>query len=134
MCFLKHVEEPVHAVALLAPGESYADAVLPPSEARLRATIALSSFASRTNRMEIVGDILADDIIRSLSGAPFLQVISRLSTAEFRVIGSGWDDLCSRLNADYVIHGSYFVDRGQVRGMVELCDCRSGEVLLATGF
>ena len=59
---------------------------------------------------DVVGEVLADDLIRILSGSQSLDVISRLSTTVFRGRATSIAYIGGHLNADYVLCGVYRTD------------------------
>jgi class 3 adenylate cyclase/TolB-like protein/Tfp pilus assembly protein PilF len=129
-CFLKHVQEPVRAYRLGPPG--HWPVIEPGSAARpeLRPTIAVIPFAARgvAPEHQVLGEVLADEVISALSRTPALNVISRLSTTGFRGRDISVTELGAVLNANYVLSGAYRVAGAEVVLVVELADAPSGRV------
>ena len=114
-CYLKHVQQPVRAFRVGAPGEH---PVIEPGNLSgdLRATVAVIPFNGRAVEPghEVLGQILADDVISALSQSPEVNVVSRLSTTAFRDRETEIETIGSYLSADYVVSGSYHVDRERI--------------------
>ena len=74
----------------------------------LRPTIAVIPFAARgvAPEHQVLGEVLADEVISSLSRTPELNVISRLSTTAFRGRETSLAELGAHLNANYVLSAS----------------------------
>ena len=81
---------------------------------------------------EVLGEVLADEIITALSRTSDLNVISRLSTTAFRGRDASVRELAAHLNANYVLSGSYRVAGNQIILVTELAEARSGRVLWGT--
>jgi class 3 adenylate cyclase/tetratricopeptide (TPR) repeat protein len=129
-CYVKHVQHPVRAFRLGAPGER---PVIEPGNLAddLRATIAVIPFRPRTLRPsdDIFGQLIADEVISALSHSPEVNVVSRLSTTAFQGREVRLDDVKAYLRADYVASGSYHVDRDRVTLKAELAETRSMDVV-----
>ena len=129
-CFLKHVKEPVRAYRIGPPGS---DPVIEPgiTVGNLQPTIAVIPFAARDVDQEnhVLGEALADELIATLSHSPDLNVISRLSTTAFRGRDVSFERICSHLNSNYVLSGSYRADRQAVVLNVELAEAKSGQIV-----
>ncbi len=132
-CWLKHIDEPVRAARLMAPGRQRmtmrtADA----GEETIG--VAVLPFVSRqaTAGDDLLGDLLADDIIGRLSHLPQLRVISRLSTAAFRGRAASLEEIGAALGTAYVVHGTYVRGGGSVRLQVHLSE-RSTSAILWSG-
>ena len=129
-CYVKHVEKPVRAFRVGAPGEqpviergNLAD--------DLRTTIAVIPFRLRALQPtgDVLGQVLADEVISTLSHSPEVNVISRLSTTAFQGREVKLDDVNTYLRADYVVSGSYHVDADRVTLKAELAETRSMQVV-----
>lgn len=131
-CYLKHVRLPVRAYRVRPPGPRprivIADA---PEAPPLRPTIAVIPFTthSRVSDDYLLGEIMAEEIIASLSRSPELDVISRLSTTALRDRAGALNDAFHYLNATYVLSGSYRTLAGQLNVVAELAEARSGRVV-----
>lgn len=131
-CYLKHVRLPVRAYRVHPPGPRPRVATPDSSEMpSLRPTIAVIPFStlSRASEEFFVGEIIAEEIIASLSRAPELDVISRLSTTALRDRAGALNDAFHYLNATYVLSGSYRTVAGQLNVVAELAEARSGRVV-----
>lgn len=129
-CFLKHVKDPVRAYRISPPG------VKPPprltsAPVNLLPTLAVIPFTGRDigKEHEILGEILAEELIRDFSRSPDLNVISRLSTTAFRHRIVSLDEVRDHLNANYVFSGTYRVAGDRIRLDVELADAKSSNVV-----
>jgi TolB-like protein len=131
-CFLKHVEHPVRAYRIGRPGPR---PVINHgfSLGELRPTLAVIPFTARgvASEHRVLGEILAEEMIRELSRSPDLNVISRLSTTAFcgRQVTLG--EINTHLKADYVLSGIYRVDGPRVRLDVELAEARTAHIVWA---
>lgn len=130
-CYLKHVQQPVRAYRVGPPG---AQPVIAPGGAatpELRPTIAVVPFAARTSEPEhqVLGEVLADEIISALSQHADLNVISRLSTTLFRDRNAPPEEVAAHLGANYMLSGAYRVSGDQLIVVTELVECKSGRVL-----
>jgi TolB-like protein/Tfp pilus assembly protein PilF len=134
-CYVKHVERPVHAYRIGPPGPR---PVIAPgfSSAELRPTLAVIPFAMRTQGSEhhVLGEVLAEEMIRELSQSPDLNVISRLSTTAFRGRPVTLAEIRAHLNAEYVLSGAYRVDGQHVRLDAELAEVETGRIVWARRF
>lgn len=131
-CFLRHLTEPVRAYRIAPPGRSQAFRPFVSSN-DLRPSIAVIPFASHRMPEEhrVIGEVLAEQVIRALSQSSEMNVISRLSTTVFRGRGAPLEDVASQLAADYVLRGAYSSRRLRVAVDVELAVAKSGQVLWA---
>jgi len=130
-CYLKHVKHPVRAYRVGPPGPH---PVIGPSAAgELLPTLAVIPFAARSTEPEnqVLGEVLADEVISALSRSTELNVISRLSTTVFRRREATVAEMCAHLDADYVLSGAYLVSDDQVSLMAELAEGRTGHVVWA---
>lgn len=79
----------------------------------------------------VIGEILASGLIAGLSKSPRLNVISWLSTTQFRKTQCNVFDLSRRLKCDYIISGSYQCRGDRLSIFVEIADSASLEVIWA---
>ena len=129
-CFVRHMSQPVRAYRIGPPGPrpvvksgiSFED---------LAPTIAVVPFATLDKSAEghVIGEALAEEVIRALSHSPDLSVISRLSTTAFRGRELTFSEISAHLNADYVLSGVYRRDDQKVMLDVELADAKSSRIL-----
>jgi adenylate cyclase len=129
-CYVKHVQQPVRAFRVGAPGEQ---PVIERGNLAedLRATIAVIPFRPRALKPseDVLGQLLADEVISVLSRSPEVNVVSRLSTTVFQSREIKLDDVSAFLRADYVVSGSYHVDGDRVMLKAELAETRSMQVV-----
>jgi class 3 adenylate cyclase/tetratricopeptide (TPR) repeat protein len=124
------MDQPVHAYRLGPPALHAAGE--PDSAAdELRPTIAVIPFTEHGAGHEPLGEILAEEVISSLSRSAELNVVSRLSTTAFRARGATLNEIRSHLRATYVLSGAYRVSMDALILAVELADARSGRVVWA---
>jgi len=135
-CYLKHVQQPVRAYRVGPPGVR---PVIEPGRAaspELRPTIAVIPFDARASQPEhqVLGEVLADEIIATLSRTADMHVISRLSTTVFRGRTASLAEVAAHLHANYVLSGAYQVSGDTLKLTVELAEVKSGHVALARQF
>ena len=129
-CYLKHVREPVRAYRVGPPGPGPVLETFAGSE-ELRPTIAVVPFTCRDRvpEYELVGDVLAEELIQELSGSPEVDVISRLSTLHFRDRPGGIAEAFAHLQSNYVVSGSFGISGDEIRLSSELAEAKSGRVV-----
>lgn len=129
-CFLKHVKDPVRAYRIRPPGAT-APPRLAPSLVNLFPTLAIIPFTGRGvgKEHEVLGEILAEELIRDFSRSPDLNVISRLSTTAFRQRIVALDEVRDHLNANYVVSGTYYVDGDRILIDAELAETKASQVV-----
>ena len=129
-CFLRHVKEPVRAYRVGPPGRHPLIKTKISLE-DLAPTIAVIPFAPRRmpDDHHVIGELLAEEIIRALSRSRDLNVISRLSTTAFRGRDATLEEIGSRLHADYVLSGAYSSDEQHITLDAELAETKSGRIL-----
>ncbi len=129
-CFVKHLTQPLRAYRIGPPGRHR---LLPRWGAFGEMTPAIAVVPFFTHDSDpvhcLVGEVLAEEIIRGVAGSPGLSVISRLSTTAFRGRDATTVEIGAYLNADYVLTGIYQVDDARLRLDAELTDTRSGRIL-----
>jgi class 3 adenylate cyclase/tetratricopeptide (TPR) repeat protein len=134
-CYLKHVQQPVRAYRVGPPGPR---PVIQPgfSLEALRPTLAVIPFTPRDAAPEhhVLGEVLAEEMIRELSHSPDLNVISRLSTTGFRGRQVTLAEINAHLNADYVLSGTYRVDGARIRLDAELAEAKSAHIVWSRSF
>ncbi|MDM0048190.1 adenylate/guanylate cyclase domain-containing protein [Variovorax sp. J22R115] len=131
-CYLKHLEDPVRAFRIGAPGERPALETAA-SRGDLKATVAVMPFSNRgsgaQSEHDVIGQALVDDVIAALSRSPEINVVSRLSTTAFRGRKMDLDTIALHLHADYVVSGSLAISGGRLRLNAELAEVRSSQVI-----
>lgn len=98
-----------------------------------RPSIAVIPFEARNPSPEhfVIGELIADGVIAQLSRSEDLRVISRLSTTAFRGRHASPSEIDERLDAAFVLGGSYTTLGSKVLIMAELTDTRRHEVVWA---
>lgn len=130
-CFLKHMRNPVRAYRLSPPGEAVRLEPAASSSSELLPTLAVIPFWSRSGdpQHDLIGEVLADEIIAGLSRSGQLNVISRLSTTALRGRATTLEEVGRTLRAHYVLAGSYQVSGRRLVMLAQLTETRSGQVL-----
>lgn len=129
-CFLKHVKEPVRAYRITPPG-AHPVSTQPVAAGNLLPTLAVIPFLGRSvpDEHQVLGEILAEEMIRECSCSTDLNVISRLSTTAFRGRIASLDEFIKHLNANYVLSGTYRVNDEKVVLNAELAEAKSSTVV-----
>jgi len=129
-CYVRHLSQPVRAYRIGPPGPR---PVIRPSMPAddLAPTIAVVPFSPRSapDDHDMLGEVLAEEIIRALSHTSDLNVISRLSTTAFRSRRTTLAEISAHLNADYVLSGVYSTDGQRVTLDAELAEAKSGRIV-----
>ena len=131
-CYLKHLAAPVRAYRLAETNHAGASEEMPRLP-ELRPTVAVIPFRAVTDEAttQVIGDILADEVIAGLSNTADMNVISRLSSAAFRSRNAALSEIAEHLRARYVVSGTVFASGHKVKLVIELADAASGSVLWA---
>jgi adenylate cyclase len=130
-CILKHIAQPIRAYRIGPPGPR---PVIEPGSTRplqLRATIAVIPFSARGVDPDhrVLGEVLADDVISTLSRTSELHVISRLSTTAFRDRDTTLTEIGKYLKVSYVLSGAYRVSGTDLTLVAELAEVDSGRIV-----
>jgi TolB-like protein len=130
-CYVKHVNEAVRAYRVGPPGPR---PVIEPGSAampELRPTVAVIPFAARAGEAahQVLGEVLADEIISALSRAADLNVISRLSTTVFA--GATYAEKWGLSQCDVCAVRRHLASGNQFSLSAELADAKSGNVVWA---
>lgn len=132
-CYLKHLAQPVRAYRL-SPAERHraGDFSYFPL-ASMRPTVAVIPWMPRVDSPEQlgVGDLIADEVIASLSRSSDLFVVSRLSTSAFRYRTAEPSEIRRLLGADYVVGGTCYVQGTELSAGIEVTEVKTGHVLWA---
>ena len=130
-CYVKHVAEPVRAYRLTPTGDDRPPSRLPSRSDDLRPAVAVIPFSCYAGPQAAIGlcDIIADQVIASLSRSSAINVISRLSTLAFRDRDTPIESIGERLSANFVVSGRYWHSGSQIHALVELADAKSGRVV-----
>jgi len=128
-CYLKNIDAPVRAFRIGPPGPRYTRPLLEGRE--LLASIAVIPFASRLSAPEhdILGEVLADELIHSLSRSHKIDVIARLSTTVFRGRSTSIAEIGMHLHADYVFSGVYRTENQSIILDLELAEVCSERII-----
>ena len=135
-CHVKHLASPTRAFRIgEAAGPGDHRSIFRVRGQSWHPALAVVPFASYVPdaTVNLVGDILADEVIARLSRAPHLHVISRLSTRAFTHRRDSATEIGTRLGAVYVLSGRYRVDGDAVHLRAELTDARDARVLWSDG-
>ena len=128
-CYVRSLKQPIRAYRVGPPGpRPVVDAA---SATELKPTIAVIPFLARTSEKEhqVIGEVLADEVISALSRSADANVISRLSTTAFRGRNATATEVGQHLNATYVLSGSYRVSRSQISLVAEVAESSSGHII-----
>jgi len=117
----------LHAYRVSAPTRQQSSL----QEGNIHPVLAIIPFelVSKQAKHLLVGEVMAEEMIASFCATKELAVISRLSTRAFRGRSSSLEELRQRLQANYVLSGSYNVRGNNVELQAELTDARSETVL-----
>ena len=134
-CHLKNIDAPVRAYRIAPPGAR----PLPfprALHARLLPSIAVIPFVARMSPAEhdVLGEVLADELIGALSRSLRIDVISRLSTTVFRSRAASIADIGKHLNTNYVLSGAYRTHGQDIALELELSEVRSERIIWSERF
>ena len=134
--WLKGVDKPVRTYRAWPPGPAPATYVNPRRLAGSRPSIAVLPFRILSNdpAQKFLGDLLAEDLIGTLSVQSDLAVISRLSTAPFRDRYYEPRNVAEILGVRYALSGTLQTSGTRARLMAELTDVEAGQVIWADRF
>lgn len=129
-CYLKNVEEPVRAFRIGPPGPQ---PVVRPQWvlSEVRPTLAVIPFTVQGGVAEhrVLGEILADEIIRVLCRSQELNVISRLSTSAFAGREPNLEEVRFHLRANYAVFGVCRLIGDDVSLDVEMVETKTGQIV-----
>ena len=133
---LKNVQHPVRAFRAWPPGLSARRAVAPKARMGDRPSIAVLPFRNLSGDMQhdILGDVIADDVIGHLSRVAELTVISRLSTTPFRDRAYEPSNVAEVLGVRYLLTGKMQFSGIRLRLTTELVEAEGGRVVWADRF
>ncbi|WP_161974726.1 adenylate/guanylate cyclase domain-containing protein [Piscinibacter terrae] len=133
--YVKHIAEPVRAFRVRAPTMGTSATSRAPIE-DLSSAIAVIPFAARqsTEDTAVLGEVIADEVICSLSRASELRVISRLSSSRVQHLSTDLDALRQQLRVAYLLTGAFQVSADKVRITLELSDTVTRTVVWAEAF
>lgn len=129
-CYLKHVKEPVRAYRVGPPSPGSA---MTPTFAvdELEPSIAIIPFSPWLDTTDngMLGDVIAEELIRGVARFSELTAISRLSTAAFRSREINLGEIAAHLKVDYVLTGSYRGDPRKLLLDIDLTEVKPGTVV-----
>jgi TolB-like protein len=130
-CYLKHVRDPVRAYRIGPPGPRPVIDAAAGAMMDLRPAVAVIPFTARSDepQQQVLGEVLADELISGLSRTPEMHVISRLSTTVFRDRPTTLGEVGALLHANYVLSGAYRVAGKRLIVSAELADAKSNHVV-----
>lgn len=131
-CFVRHLSQPVRAYRIGPPGRHPVIRQMALLD-ELAPSIAVIPLASRNIAHDhgVLGEVLAEEIIRGLSHSSSLNLVSRLSTTAFRGRDVPLSEVGARLNADYVLSGTYGNGDKRLKLDVALSETKTGRILWA---
>ncbi len=96
-------------------------------------TIAIVPLRARIETADttLIGEIIADDLIGTMSRSADINVISRLSTTVFRTQSADLGKIGDVLGADFVLSGTILTHDAQVAMMLEFSEVSTRKVLWA---
>jgi len=129
-CYVKHIAQAVRAYRIGSPGPRpiiKATTAMAP----LLPSIAVVPFTVREQGTDeyLLGEVLAEEIIRTLSRSRNMNVISRLSTTAFRGRQLRLEDIDQHLHVHYLLWGSYRTNGTDLVLDLELADVKSQHVV-----
>lgn len=133
--YLKNIREPVRAYKLRPSG--LAPSVLPAlSIDDLLPSIAIIPFSARgeENGSGAVGDVIAEELILSMSKSRYVNVISRMSTTGFRDRVADPQAILKHLNARFMVAGTCRMSGDALLVDVELTETRTQRLLWSQRF
>lgn len=133
-CFVRNLAHPLRVYSLgpVADGR----VPLPRSErvvGRAAPTLAVLPLRAgiASPAANVIGELIADNVVTRLSRTHALRVVSRLSTTAVGSSDMGTLEIASRLGADYLLSGSCREVSGRLVAFVELCDGKDGNIIWA---
>lgn len=105
-----------------------------PEHMALQATLAIipPMFAENKNHPhEMLGEIVAANLIDSVSRSPLINIISRLSTRQFKNANTNLQKIGRTLGADYLLSGLYHYQKDQLVLFLELSHVSGANVVWA---
>jgi adenylate cyclase len=130
---LKGMQRPVRAFRAWAPTRDATRGIEPTRRARDRPSIAVLPFRNLSGEKahDLLGDLLAEDVIGDLSRQVDLFVISPLSTRPFRDRLYEPRSVADVLGVRYVLSGSMQTSGTRLRITAELTEAETGRVIWA---
>ena len=122
-CQLRHIDKPVRAYRV---GQPALASTTPALGARPSLAVLPFTVTGGGQDEEYFGDGLAEDIIASLARSPWLFVISRGSSFNFRGDDLRVSSICKKLGVRYLVMGSVRKMGNRIRASAELLDGSDG--------
>lgn len=129
-CYVKHLNFPIRAYRIGPPGpKPFVSANM--SAEDLMPSLAVIPFKGRfvADQHHVLGEVLAEEMIRVVSRSNCINVISRLSTTAFRDRNVDFQTIQRHLKATYVLSGAYRVNGNELQLDAELADAKNGHIL-----
>ena len=131
-CFLKHVRRPQRAYRLTPPDAAPRLRRAAAAVQALLPTLAVIPFRVQgADAGAATGQVVAEELIRTVSQSPHLNVISRLSTAAFAQADPDLQRIADLLEASHAVTGTLTAEGGRIALSLELSETRKGHVLWA---
>ena len=129
-CYLRNLPEPVRAFRVGPPGPHPVIKVGRPL-GELRPSLAIVPFTvlGGEGEQSVLGEVLAEEMIRSLCRSNELSIISRLSTTVLRGRDLALDAIGQLLHADYVVSGKCRISGDRIILDAELAEAKSGRIV-----
>ena len=129
-CYLRNLVDPVRAFRVGPPGPHPVIKVGRPL-GELRPSLAIVPFTVRGGEGEqsVLGEVLAEEMIRSLCRSNELSVISQLSTTALRGRDLAIEEIGGLLHADYVVSGVCRISGDRIILDAELADAKIGRIV-----
>ena len=125
-CQLRHIDTPVRAYRV---GQAAPAGATPALGGRPSVAVLPFSVTGGGPDEEYFGDGLAEDIIASLARSPWLFVIARGSSFNFRGEDLRVSSICKKLGVRYLVMGAVRKMGSRIRASAELLDGSNGETL-----
>ena len=77
----------------------------------------------------VLGEVIAEELIRDLSRSAELNLISRLSTTAFRNRNATASEIGNNLQVEYVLSGAYSIDGRNITIDSELANSKTGRIV-----
>jgi TolB-like protein/class 3 adenylate cyclase/tetratricopeptide (TPR) repeat protein len=133
---LKNVQQPIRAFRAWPPGLAARRSVSPKARMGDRPSIAVLPFRNLSGdaQHDMLGEVIADDVIGHLSRVAELAVISRLSTTPFRDLAYEPANIAEVLCVRYLLTGKMQFAGARLRLTTELIEAEGGRVVWADRF
>jgi class 3 adenylate cyclase/tetratricopeptide (TPR) repeat protein len=131
--YVKHIQQPIRAFRVSPTGQAPARRLPALSSTDFRSSVAVIPLRPRQpgTEADILGEVIADELIAALSRAGELRVVSRLSTSRVCHVADEPETLRAKLGAVFALTGSFHILGDRMRMSLELCDTDSCSVVWA---